>query len=303
MVRFSDLLDGNTLLNLCSVSQGEAEASMDRLCDTVNKALQSNAELSMRLRNVENMVDPKRAQIPKAAGSTSSQEQVASGANRQSLDSDQIPSAYSNGSASIRSGDQSGTPRLSTDRDDNIPKVSAFEELLHRSRVYRHASGSHSESSLVDDGRSTLAISICSSLTLGEVSRISVYALPVYASELSNAEVYHFGKLPEDDNVVYGATSTLVLETAKTGSSSKNAWWKRIGRSPRQSKVEQEVVQSSSKLQKREGGPVFGVALDTSTRFANVAMSLLDENGESYIYGYAPIVVMKCGVFLKEKGQ
>ena len=29
----------------------------------------------------------------------------------------------------------------------------------------------------------------------------------------------------------------------------------------------------------------------------------MDENGKSYIYGYVPIVVAKCGVFLKEKGM
>jgi hypothetical protein len=34
-----------------------------------------------------------------------------------------------------------------------------------------------------------------------------------------------------------------------------------------------------------------------------VAISLIDENGQSYIYGYVPIVVAKCGVFLKEKGR
>lgn len=30
---------------------------------------------------------------------------------------------------------------------------------------------------------------------------------------------------------------------------------------------------------------------------------MFNEHGESYIYGYVPIVVAKCGVFLKEKGQ
>ena len=40
-----------------------------------------------------------------------------------------------------------------------------------------------------------------------------------------------------------------------------------------------------------------------SITYANVAISLIDENGESYIYGYVPIVVAKCGVFLKEKGM
>jgi len=48
---------------------------------------------------------------------------------------------------------------------------------------------------------------------------------------------------------------------------------------------------------------IFGVALQDSIRYANVAISLLNDEGQSYIYGYVPIVVAKCGVFLKEKGK
>lgn len=47
---------------------------------------------------------------------------------------------------------------------------------------------------------------------------------------------------------------------------------------------------------------IFGVPLRQSITYANVAISLVDDNGKSYIYGYVPIVVAKCGVFLKEKG-
>lgn len=47
---------------------------------------------------------------------------------------------------------------------------------------------------------------------------------------------------------------------------------------------------------------IFGVPLRQSIVYANVAISLVDDNGKSYIYGYVPIVVAKCGVFLKEKG-
>lgn len=47
---------------------------------------------------------------------------------------------------------------------------------------------------------------------------------------------------------------------------------------------------------------IFGVSLQASIKYANVAISLSDERGESFIYGYVPIVVAKCGVFLKEKG-
>jgi hypothetical protein len=48
---------------------------------------------------------------------------------------------------------------------------------------------------------------------------------------------------------------------------------------------------------------IFGIPLHTSIRYANVAISLFNDEGQSYIYGYVPIVVAKCGVFLKEKGK
>jgi hypothetical protein len=47
---------------------------------------------------------------------------------------------------------------------------------------------------------------------------------------------------------------------------------------------------------------IFGVPLRESIGYANVAISLVDAEGKSYIYGYVPIVVAKCGVYLKEKG-
>ncbi|KFA47345.1 hypothetical protein S40293_06057 [Stachybotrys chartarum IBT 40293] len=53
-------------------------------------------------------------------------------------------------------------------------------------------------------------------------------------------------------------------------------------------------------LEERHQG-IFGVPLRQSIQYANVAISLIDEHGQSYIYGYVPIVVAKCGVFLKEK--
>lgn len=47
---------------------------------------------------------------------------------------------------------------------------------------------------------------------------------------------------------------------------------------------------------------IFGVPLRQSITYANVAISMYDDDGKSYIYGYVPIVVAKCGVYLKEKG-
>ncbi|MCJ1311751.1 hypothetical protein MMC25_005424 [Agyrium rufum] len=59
--------------------------------------------------------------------------------------------------------------------------------------------------------------------------------------------------------------------------------------------------ESAQAPQMEEPVGIFGVPLAESIKYANVAISLTDENGESFIYGYVPIIVAKCGVFLKEK--
>lgn len=67
------------------------------------------------------------------------------------------------------------------------------------------------------------------------------------------------------------------------------SWWTGFKKRP---KKEEEKIPSG----------IFGVPLATSIKYANVAISLTNDHGESYTYGYVPIVIAKCGVFLKEKG-
>ena len=45
---------------------------------------------------------------------------------------------------------------------------------------------------------------------------------------------------------------------------------------------------------------IFNVPLSKSIAYANVAISFFDGDGQSFIYGYIPIVVAKCGLYLKE---
>lgn len=59
----------------------------------------------------------------------------------------------------------------------------------------------------------------------------------------------------------------------------------------------------SSQMRVAEKRPVFGVPIHTSMRYANVAISLFNDEGQSYIYGYIPTVVGKTAVFMKEKGM
>ncbi|GAA95766.1 uncharacterized protein L969DRAFT_92890 [Mixia osmundae IAM 14324] len=45
---------------------------------------------------------------------------------------------------------------------------------------------------------------------------------------------------------------------------------------------------------------VFGVPLEESLRRASVAISMLGSDDKQFIYGYIPVVIAKCGLFLKE---
>ncbi|KIW41070.1 uncharacterized protein PV06_06665 [Exophiala oligosperma] len=94
-----------------------------------------------------------------------------------------------------------------------------------------------------------------------------------------------------DRSAQRGAPAPPPLATASPPSRRELAsWWKKFRKTTE--KTDEKV----------ESGPgIFGVPLADSIRYANVAISLQNENGESFIYGYVPIVVAKCGVFLKEK--
>ncbi|KAG9119823.1 hypothetical protein FRC07_004953 [Ceratobasidium sp. 392] len=48
---------------------------------------------------------------------------------------------------------------------------------------------------------------------------------------------------------------------------------------------------------------VFGIPLRESLRYASVQISTADPSGELYVWGYIPVVVAKCGLFLKENGM
>ncbi len=71
---------------------------------------------------------------------------------------------------------------------------------------------------------------------------------------------------------------------------------------PSESKSSPEKTKAKTEKTAQPETGIFGVPLRQSITYANVAISLVDGEGKSYIYGYVPIVVAKCGVYLKEKG-
>lgn len=241
----------------------------------------------MRLRNMEDLQTARPSDQTRPAD----EPQVDHGASSEPSgdDGNDDSSRHSTASAAHQDRPSQEHGRVSGDHG----MVSNFEELLHRSRVYRHFDPSDSTPSLMSDARSTLALSICSSLTLGEVSNISVYAIPVYANELSNASCYRFDPIPTHKES-QASMQAGEDQTAGPNTPQKRQWRALFKRSPREKTA--DVVQAA------EAG-IFGVPLNVSIRYANVAISLFGDDGKSYIYGYVPIVVAKCGVFLKEKGS
>jgi hypothetical protein len=90
------------------------------------------------------------------------------------------------------------------------------------------------------------------------------------------------------------------------------SWWKNFKKGPQRKDEDRGENKGLMHAYRRlslvgtepiESQGIFGVPLQTSVRYANVAISLNDASGQSYIYGYVPIVVAKCGVFLKEQGS
>ncbi|MDI1486699.1 MAG: GTPase activating protein (GAP) for Rho1p [Ramalina farinacea] len=176
----------------------------------------------------------------------------------------------------------------------------AFEEDLLASRVYRKPLYSRSGASLVSSAARTTSSSVLSGLSLTEVSNISILAVPIYAHEIRNSERYTFGDFllpPLEEVLSQESADQSTISTPKPRKRDRltvAVWRQRKEKSP-------TPKRESLPVQITPANSVFGIALYDSVRLANVAISLMNEAGESFVYGYVPLVVAKFGVFLKEK--
>lgn len=204
-------------------------------------------------------------------------------------------SERANGSA--RSTIASETQQLPGPHENTVlPQTfrSAFEEDLDASKVYKRALYNNSQSSLISSAARSTASSVLSGLSLGDVSVIAVFALPLYPSDITNNQHYTFGDVPEQPlNLVAGEPEEISKKSTfkpwKQSSSLGLARFRLRG-------------SSAPSIEPEPEKKIFGIALGESLQYANVAISGLNDNGESFVRGYVPIVVAKCGVFLKEKG-
>ena len=246
----------------------EAESAMTRLCDLVQQVLANNQEMSLRLRNL----DEKTAEtiVPAA------------------------PKLEDN--ASTTSSLSVKPPLVSVSQAAQRDQLGfAFEEDLLASRVYRKPLYSASRESLVTSAARTTASSVLSALSLTDISNISILAVPIYAHEISNSRRYNFGdfgiEIPESPGQRHSTRSlSTILNPSK---------WDAFASAVRRQRLDK--MSKSSAYSKPENR-VLGVPLHVSIKYANVAISLTNEKGETFVYGHIPIYVGKICVFLKKKG-
>jgi hypothetical protein len=249
----------------------DAEEKVDKLCDLVEQTLKQNVMLAERLSSFQTG----STVVPDSTQAIETEQLSDTGLVRANVD-EPLPAEKAS-ELVVEQG----------------PRKFVFEELLLKSRVYRNmaSDGSDTFSILSSAGR-TATWSMLSGLSLSQMSNIAILALPIYASDLENKERYDFEAITDEPAVPVD----LYAENASKDSLSPGrrlfAKWRR-----KPDGVRQEDDPSPN------APGIFGVELATSIRYANVAISLQNEQGERFIYGYIPILVGKCGVFLKEKGR
>ena len=100
--------------------------------------------------------------------------------------------------------------------EDRLRSISSspFEEDLQKSKVYQRLRPRDSMWSIDSSQRGSMALSKFSELTLGDLSIISVFKLPIWSTDISNAEHYDF---EVDNSTRTGLQSNLMQPRMPAG--------------------------------------------------------------------------------------
>ena len=165
------------------------------------------------------------------------------------------------------------------------PSRFAFEEDLDSSAVYKKALFNRSESSLVSSAARSTASSVLSGLSMGDVSMLAVYALPIYPTDIKNSQYYHFGDVPEE------SLRFDIEDTAAPRNDTNHL--RSVSKSSRWSGNEQDGI---SPMRGPENH-VFGLSLAQTMEYAKVQIFWRKKTGTRHSYEI-PIVLAKCGSYL-----
>jgi hypothetical protein len=171
-----------------------------------------------------------------------------------------------------------------------------FEEELNGSWVYQRAARQmDGSSSVISSAGRTASWSMLTGLSLSDISNLAVLALPVYAEDISNKELYQFGQVHVD---------TLRRDVALTVFEQKSNVM-----GPRSlSKLASTKLRKSSRgkpaIEADSGpNPIFGVPLLSSMEVASYLTYVIKNDGRFFISRYVPTVVARCCAYIKEEGK
>jgi cell division control protein 24 len=105
---------------------------------------------------------------------------------------------------------ESAATPIATENNLAISKFD-FEEDLESSRVYRRAVRETTDYSFRSSIARSHSWSVFSGLSLGDISIMSVIALPVYQDDITNAEHYDFGEEPAPNAETHGTVTDQPL--------------------------------------------------------------------------------------------
>ncbi|KAN0094217.1 Rho GTPase activation protein [Hyaloscypha variabilis] len=175
----------------------------------------------------------------------------------------------------------------------------AFEEELSHSWVYKRTAvrNDDGEFSTISSAGRTASWSMLSGLSLADnISIVAVQALPVYETDLSNADLCTFGDFTGTE---IGSGDVSQMNFDKEQGSEKGSVPIAEGSQIMTASTYNTAQANAGSLDATKA--VFGVPLRQSIMYANVEINLTDVEGKSYVYGYVPIVVAKICVYIKQK--
>lgn len=110
-------------------------------------------------------------------------------------------------------------------------------------------------------------------------------------------------------------TTPPLLELSPRQKSLVKAWWRKVNSNLSSEKANRHgmVIYKQSAFAEKinfllfinteKQGVVFGIPLTDSLKYAHSRISYIDERTSNHCNAIIPIIVAKCGAFLKEKGN
>jgi hypothetical protein len=177
-----------SLVLIChSVSDREAEQSQQSLLILVHQLVESNVEISRRLKTLETTFETESIL-------------TACFRNGNSVETRESEEASTDQSLDIL---QPTTSMILDSSSTGLPRIvfhPAFEIDLNNSRVYKRTQPYECDVSFASSAVRSHSWSVFSGLSLSQISSISVIALPVYSHEIANKEYYGFVFFDQPDS-------------------------------------------------------------------------------------------------------